>query len=287
MKNDTKKEELYFAISDLACERRRADVGIPGIEFSKEICPGYTWERLTVTSDAGAKSIGRPMGRYDTLTLQRMETLGDCEIETAAGLVGEELEGMIGRNFNGRLLVVGLGNSAITADAVGPKVAASVKPTKHIKELSPDTFAKLDCAEISVVVPGVMATSGLDAYDIVSGICERTRPDLIIAIDALAARSEKRLGRTIQISNTGIFPGSGIGGGRTPLNEKTLGIPVFAVGVPTVINAAVFKEGLHEKGEGERKNTEAMFVSPKEIDDITVTSAKIIALGINKTFGIV
>jgi spore protease len=215
-----------------------------------------------------------------------MDTLTEEEIEAAAILLCEELRDMLGHGFSGRLLVAGLGNARLTADSVGPKAAARVHPTMHIKRHDPESFSELECCEIAVLIPGVCASSGLDSAEIISGICEKIKPDAVIAIDSLASRSEERLGKTIQISNTGIFPGSGVGNTRLPLNERSVGAPVFAIGVPTVIDARIFAPQGKERA-GMQKNTEAMFVSPKEIDELSAASAKIIALGINKAFGIV
>ena len=269
--------------TDLACERRRADVTEPGIEFTKEIGSDHIWERIRVTNEQGASSIGRPIGRYDTLTLARMDLLSEREINEAAERLARELRDIVGDTAS-KILVVGLGNRELTADSVGPKAACTVNATMHLEAIDPEGFPELKCSRIAVLIPGVTADTGIDAADVIGGACERIKPNAVIAIDSLASRSEKRLGRTVQISDTGIIPGSGIGSTRTPLNEKTLLAPVYAIGVPTVINAAVIRKDTSSK---KVKNTESMFVSPKEIDGISSSAAKIIGLGINKAFGIV
>jgi spore protease len=160
----------------------------------------------------------------------------------------------------------------------------------HIRRFGSEFFDELECSEIAVSTPGVMASTGMEAAETVLGLCDRINPDAVIAIDALASRSPDRLGRTIQLSDTGIFPGSGIGNSRFPINEKTLGVPVIAIGVPTVINAAVLICDDHEErkvSKANLKKLEEMFVSPREIDGITYASAKIIAHGINQAFGII
>ena len=281
------EEESRFT-SDLACERRRADVSISGVEFKKEVFDGYAWERIRITTKEGADSIGRPIGTYDTLTLPRMDTMDDDAIDDSANEISKELCSVFDRLevYPERLLVAGLGNSALTPDSIGPKTACRVNATMHIKRFDKRMFNALECSEIAVISPGVMAESGMEAADMISGISDVIRPDAIIAIDSLASSSPERLGTTIQISDTGIFPGSGIGNRRRPINEHLLGIPVIAIGVPTVIDSRVFLHGDGVTRSKKLENENFMFVSPQQIDGITKSASKIIAAGINQAFGI-
>lgn len=273
-------------MSDLATERRKADIALPGIEFQEERSGIFGWERLRITSSEGAASIGRPIGCYDTLTIPRADTLDDDEIMDAANEVAKELCLMMDRLdvIPDRLLIVGLGNRELTTDSVGPRAAEMIHPTMHIKELDRSTFSDLECSELAVSIPGVMAQSGMEAIDTVLGICDRIAPDAVIAIDSLASASGERLGTTIQISDTGIFPGSGIGNNRRPIAESALGIPVIAIGIPTVISTRMLFADIEET---DRKKISDMFVSPREIDSIADSAAKIIATGINQAFGII
>lgn len=279
--------------SDLACERRRADTDISGVDFKKECFGEYCWERIRITSEEGAKSIGRPCGIYNTLTLPRVDTLDEEDTFDASNEIAKELCHIFDdiSVYPGRLLVVGLGNPALTPDSVGPKCAERINATMHISRFKRGVFGELECSEIAVCTPGVMASTGIEAAETVLGLCDRISPDAVIAIDSLAARSPERLGKTIQISDTGIFPGSGIGNARFPLSKRTLGIPVIAIGVPTVINASVLasrdEEGYDDSARRKTHDFDEMFVSPREIDGIAHTSAKIIAQGINQAFGIV
>ena len=272
--------------SDLALERRRADISIPGVEYRKDRVDGFTWERIKIKSDEGARSIGRPCGVYDTLTLPRMDTLDEDAIEDAANEVAKELCRVADGCgiYPDRLLIVGLGNGNLTPDSIGPRTAERVNATMHVKDFDPETFDAMDCSEIAVLAPGVMANSGMETSDVMIGICDRIHPDAVIAVDSLASGSPKRLGTTIQISDTGIFPGSGIGSRRHPLNERVLGVPVIAIGVPTVIDARIFVGG---EGSPLKDSDGPMFVSPQEIDGITNAAARIISLGINQAFGII
>ena len=271
--------------SDLASERRRADTTIPGIDFRIAECDVGKWECLRVTDEEGARSIDRPAGNYDTLSTARMDMLTDEEIYDVQDEVARKLCEMFDKNSitPDKILVVGLGNRMLTPDSVGSKAAERVQATMHIREFDEEMFGGLGCSEIAVITPGVSAQSGLDATEMVKGICRRIIPDAVIAIDAYAARSQKRLGTTIQISDTGLCPGSGVGNHRQSLSEATLSTPVIAIGVPTVIDSRVFAMG--EDFDGALAG-EAMLVSPKEIDEITTVAAKIIGGAINQAFGI-
>ena len=277
--------------SDLACERRRADVSVGGVELKKERHGSFSWERLRITSEEGERCIGRPIGHYDTLTTPRMDRLDSCDIEDAAEELSRELCMILDANrvYPERLLVVGLGNRNLTPDAVGPRAAELVNPTMHIVGYSKRMFDSLECSEIAVCTPGVTAESGMEAADTVRGICSNIHPDAVIAIDALASRSSERLGSTIQISDTGIFPGSGIGNCRAAIDRESVGVPVIAIGVPTVIDTRVFineeMSAILEREVSLKRNAEPMFVSPREVNEITDCAAKIIATAINQAFG--
>ena len=280
-----RKEKDKSMYTDLALERRRADTSLNGVEYTSSECDGGIWECVRIFSDEGARSIGRPCGNYDTLCTGRMDLLDEDEIADATEAVSRKLCEIIDGigAFPERILVVGLGNRSLTPDSVGPKAAATVKPTMHIKDFDEEAFESLGCSEIAVLSPGVSAETGMEAAEIVRGISRRIIPDVIIAIDAIATRSTERLGRTIQISDTGLFPGSGIGNYRSALTEDTIGFPIISVGVPTVIDSRVFGSDNESDGicaEG------AMLVSPKEIDEIVETASKIIGCAINQAFGI-
>ena len=180
-----------------------------------------------------------------------------------------------------RLLIVGLGNEELTPDAIGPLSAKVVKPTLHISKSDFELFESLECSEIAVVCPDVKVHSGLESRDVVKGVCESIYPDVVIAIDSLASTSPTRLGNTIQISSTGIIPGAGLGNRQGAINEDSLGVPVIAIGVPTIIDSRCFISGIDQANMGE-----GMFVSPKEINEIVTVASKIIGGGINQAFGI-
>ena len=273
-----------FGYTDLACERRRVDLDITGIEYKKEIVPAGVIERIKITSPEGAKEIGRPMGIYDTIELARMDVLDSEGIADAQRELADELIYIFNKTniFPGRILIAGLGNPTLTPDSIGLECARKIRPTLHISEFDRPFFESLVCSEIAICVPGVNATSGLDALVTVRALTKEIKPDAVIAIDALASRSAERLGSTVQISNTGICPGSGLGNSRSKIDEESVGVPVIAIGVPTVIDSRVFS-ACHDS---HKKSSPAMIVSPKEINDIVSAAAEIISGGINQAFGI-
>ncbi len=270
-------EKEAGCFSDLACERRRADTAALGVSYTCERCPSGNWERIRIFSQEGAQSIGRPMGNYDTLNTPRLDLMDFDGTDDAINELATELCTLFDKNKiePHRILVVGLGNEALTPDSVGPKAASLVEPTLHISDGDRVMFDGLECSEIAVIRPGIAARSGLDSAEITLGVCERIKPNAVIAIDALASKSPERLGTTVQICDTGIFPGTGLGYGAHAINRELLGVPVIAIGVPTVIDSRFFGD-----------KTSGMFVSPKDINAIVDAAAKIIAGGINQAFGI-
>lgn len=278
---ENRNEKEIEMFTDLAVERRKADTGIPGVKYDKRKSAGGTWETVKITSKAGAESIGRPEGIYATLNLERMDNLDDDECVNATDELARKLCEICDENriIPARILVVGLGNPSLTPDSVGPKAAERVIPTLQIMNYDGERFEELECSEIAVICPGVSAKTGLDAAEMVSGISQRLCPDVIFAIDALASRSPDRLGRTVQISDTGIFPGSGVGNTRKEISKKALGIPVIAIGVPTVMDSRHFSSDGFLTGE-------PMFVSPREIDGIVTVAARLIGESINQAFGL-
>ncbi|MBQ7333352.1 MAG: GPR endopeptidase [Clostridia bacterium] len=278
---EKRSEEEISMFTDLAVERRRADTDVKGVKYEKKKTRGGTWETVHITSEAGEKAIGRPKGIYATLNLERMDDLDEDECEDATDEIARKLCEICDsdRIVPARILVVGLGNRELTPDSVGPKSADRVTATMQIMNCDEEHFDELECSEIAVITPGVSAKSGLDAADWVMGISDRLKPDVIFAIDALASRAPARLGRTVQISNTGIFPGSGVGNARAEISKRKLGIPVIAIGVPTVMDSRHFSSDGVITGE-------PMFVSPREIDGIVKSAAKIIGGAINQAFGL-
>jgi len=232
--------------TDLALETsekfKEDNVEIKGVRLTEEESENGEIKitRVVIETENGAKAMGKPKGTYVTLEAPGMSEQDEDyhrEISEQLARVLEELlpqkEGPLS------ILVVGLGNREVTPDALGPRVVDNMMITRHIiKEFGKYVFGQAGTNQISSIVPGVMAQTGMESLEIVKGIIDETSPDCIIAVDALAARSTRRLGRTIQITDTGINPGSGVGNHRHGLNRESAGIPVIAIGIPTVVDAA-------------------------------------------------
>lgn len=271
--------------SDLALERRRVSTYVEGVDYKRDVCMGGVWERIKVTSAAGEKSMGRPIGLYDTLTLPHLDGIMPDDIEDAKDEIARELCRMcdLCDILPERILVVGLGNRELTPDAIGTAAAEEVDATMHIKESDPELFETLGCSEISVLCPDVTTRSGMNSADVVRGVVREIKPSVVFAIDSLASRSRDRLGNTVQVSSTGIIPGTGVGHRGEALDEASLGVPVIAIGIPTVISAASISK---ELGTSTSRYDRDFFLSPKGINRIVKNGAKIIGGGINQAFGI-
>lgn len=194
---------------------------------------------VDVTSDIGAKKLGKPVGKYITVETPHMDEPDEGYHQEITKVLIEQLAQLFPRLAQKKILVAGIGNREITPDALGPLVVEHLFITRHLFQMYAPTSSILKgLGNISAIAPGVMGQTGMEGQEIIHGIIEETKPEVLIVIDALAARSTQRLNRTIQLTNTGIHPGAGIGNHRNELTEKTLGIPVIAIGIPTVIDAA-------------------------------------------------
>lgn len=223
--------ELYFENSELEADAE-------GIEAEAENCgDGISVTRVRILDENGEKSLGKRVGNYITIEIPETLHRGDTAYDEACKVCAKELCALIGCKEKGTVLVVGLGNWNITADAIGPKTVESVVVTRHLLEYMPeevDSRLRSVCA----VSPGVLGITGVETGEIVRGIVDRVKPSMIIAIDALCSRRMERLNRTIQLTDTGITPGAGVGNRRMAIDENELGVPVIAIGVPTVVDAA-------------------------------------------------
>ncbi len=235
--------------------------------------------RKTEITEEMSKRINKPKGMYITVDVPYLAEDIDTEDE-ASEIIAEEIRKLLPQNKNG-ILVVGLGNRDITPDALGPAAAEKILATRHID----DGFAKKIGLEglkkVSVLFPGVLGQTGIETGEIINGITDKTKPDAVIVIDALAAKSIERLGSTVQISDTGISPGSGVGNRRKEISRNSLGIPVIAVGIPTVADAETFLGDLSGQMNDNREISK-MIVTPREIDTIIKQSALLLGCSINK-----
>ena len=308
--------------TDLALETREKfkedNVEIKGVRVEEE----YHREKeikittMVIETENGAKAMGKPKGTYITLEAANM----DSQDEDYHREISLELARIIKRLLpEGKntfsVLVAGLGNREVTPDALGPRVVDNMMITRHVlKEFGKYAFGEQEVNAVSGIVPGVMAQTGMESQEIIRGVIKQTKPDVMIAIDALAARSTRRLSRTIQIPETGINPGSGVGNHRHGLSKETVGIPVIAIGVPTVVDAATIvsdtmqtliqameehshlstlSTGLNALNDMEKyelirellsPQLNTMFVTPKDIDESVKRLSYTLSEGLNIAF---
>lgn len=302
--------------TDLAVEMREAykkaqNVDMPGVTSEEERIDDVTITRVKVETEEGAGYIGKPVGNYITLDAPKIKDNDPDTNEMIYKILAKELRKLIGTDINKSVLIVGLGNRNVTPDALGPKVITDVEVTRHILQYAPHVLSR-PVRSISAISPGVLGTTGMETGEVIKGVIDKIGPDFVIAIDALASRRLERISTTIQIADTGINPGSGIGNKRMALSKETLGIPVIAIGVPTVVDAATMAndtiELMLENIQQTSSQTTAEYdkikpmnqeekydlikevikpfvgdlvVTPKEIDEIISSVADVVAQGIN------
>ena len=294
---------------------------IDGIKVDNKINGKINTTIVDVLNDNGKNAVGKEIGKYITIETQDVEYLEEWEKEQLINELSNNVELLIKGLFDSKdksnsILIVGLGNEYVTPDALGPKVTSYVDITRHLLKYASEYMAP-GTKEISCISPGVLGTTGIETYEIISSIVSKISPDVIIVIDSLASMSVARVGRTIQLSNTGITPGAGVGNKRETLNKESLGVPVIAIGVPTVVDmATITNEAIDKLTENLKNeattymnhgidvnkinevfalfekdnrytmianvlNTENYIVTPKEIDDVIDKISEIIASGIN------
>ena len=251
--------------------------------------------KILIKNKTGAKLIGRPMGRYITFEFGRVGVADTEKFTDICEIIVKELTEMIENKcpvFPKRVLVACLGNADISADALGPLTSKSIIVTSHLKTVCPSLFESFGNVELMSLSLGVMAQTGLESAEIIKSVAQSVKPDIIIAVDALASSELSRLACTLQISDTGISPGSGIGNFRNSLNESSLGLPVFSIGVPTMVEISSLVSNALKLLEIEpRKDLVSalgkngkLLVTPKDCAIIIADLAKLIGFAINKTF---
>ncbi len=298
---------------DLALEAREIIQGktgqeIPGVRVDRETYKHATVTVVIIEEKSAEAVMGKPVGTY--ITIEAPEIGGrDPRAHHEIGLVVADMLGRLATlPVPSNVLVVGLGNWNATPDALGPKVASQTMVTRHLFNYAPQEL-KPGMRAVSAIAPGVLGITGIETAEIIKGVVEKIRPELVIVIDSLAARNVARIATTIQIANTGISPGSGVGNQRAGINAESLGVPVIAIGVPTVVHGAVIARDTIDQFLEQLKNSPTMYklysmlnpdtgqeviekvlepfggrlmVTPKEIDDLINRAAKIVAGGITQ-----
>lgn len=307
---------MYNFRTDLADERRdiykKANKleNIPGIEtFETQVDNNIKTNIVKIINSEGEKAIGKPIGTYVTIDIKNLKIATDDDIEKASDSVKNELKKIIDSHCESQdeILVVGLGNQFVTPDSLGPKVVSEIDITKHFIKYTPQ-FVEQGTRSVCAIAPGVLGTTGIETSDIIKGIVDNVNPKMLIVIDSLASKSIERISSTVQISDTGIVPGGGVGNARQELSENTIGIPVIAIGVPMVVESAVLVNDCLDlfigKLQSEAKSNDYlnalkendnydeikeslipsgynMIVTPKEIDDLIENMKDVVARAIN------
>ena len=278
--------------TDLALEARElwrektASALPPGAETETREEGGSTLEALEVTSGEAAEALGKGVGKYITIFPEALLRREEGAFEEAAALLGRELRALLGLPEGASVLVAGLGNEAITPDSLGPRTLRHVLATRHLTAALPETFGAF--RRVAALATGVLGNTGMESAELVKAVADALRPDAVIAVDALAARRLGRVCRTVQLTDTGIAPGSGVGNARRELSRETLGVPVVGLGVPTVVDAATLAADLTERaGLGEARAEDfgeygaGMMVTPREIDQQLSLMARLLGYGID------
>ena len=286
--------------SDLACEiAGNGKLLCNGAEWKTREVAGFSISELIISTKEAADVLEKPCGRYLTVECGRIDRLGASESRALSHLLAGEIRGTVKRLTHKAIdsglsvFVAGLGNADLTPDAIGPQTMRRLTATRHLRQYEGELYRAAGCSALSALAPGVLGQTGIETSELLLGAVNATHPDVIIVIDALTARNCDRLCATVQLSDTGIEPGSGVGNHRKAITYKSRGVPVIALGVPTVVNSATLVwDALHEAGiecEDPRlrevlEKGKSFFVSPKESDLICESIAKLFARAIGIAF---
>lgn len=280
------RTDLALEAKEIWAESADKQTALKGVEARDKQSYGFEVTTVKILDEEGEKELNKPRGTYVTIGLDEIIRREEDSFVRGVSALQTELMDMMELKEGQSVLVVGLGNPAITPDAIGPKTAQSTMVTRHLVERVPEHFGNF--RQVSVLETGVLGTTGIESAEIIRAVTEKVAPDCVIVVDALASRRLNRVCRTIQLADTGIVPGSGVGNSRAAINRDVLGVPVVAIGVPTVVDAATLAADLIEQagmGEADPSNFSdvggSMIVTPKEIDSQVCDISKLIGYGIN------
>lgn len=289
-------DNYNYIRTDLAAESPVIEKGdtAEGIKAIKETARPCSIITVKVTSEEGERLIGRPIGTYVTLGFPKPWLMSDSDLDLTARCIARHIRslacGIFKNNSTPSVLIAGLGNRYITSDAIGPLTVKAVTVTSHLRHRDPELFSDLRTCSVSAIAPGVLGQTGIETYDLIKNAVDSTSPDLLIVIDALASKSVDRLATTVQLSDTGIAPGSGIGNKRSAINKDTVGIPVIAVGVPTMVDSATLifnaleKAGISDISDGLKAvldNGKSFFVTLNDSDTAVASLSDLLARSLN------
>ncbi|MDP4109508.1 MAG: GPR endopeptidase [Bacillota bacterium] len=282
-----KRTDLALEAHEMWKESAEETANLPGVKAEEYEKEGFKVTKIEILDEQGEKELDKPRGKYITIDLGPINSRAADALQKASSVIAQELKALpLELKPDAPVLVAGLGNRNITPDAVGPKAAEYVIATRHLVTQMPNEFKGF--RQVCALTPGVLGLTGVETGEIIKGVCEHINPSLVIAIDALASRRLNRLCTTVQISNTGIEPGSGVGNTRFSLTKDSLGVPVVAIGVPTVVDAVTLALDVAETAgvkdlnpDDLLKSTENPIVTPKDIDRHLCDAAKMIGYGID------
>ena len=275
--------------TDLAMEAKQASGEIEGVEMMQENCQQALVTRVTVRTQEGAETLGKPVGTYITIEHEGLSDKMSLHKMELVHCIAQQLHSLMGGCVNdGCALVVGLGNNDLTPDSLGPRVVSRIAVTRHFaKEMSSEQST---VRSVCAYAPGVTGSTGIETSESAAALVKAVQPSVVLLVDALAARSTARLLNTVQITDAGVAPGSGVGNHRKALNRETLGVPVIALGVPMVVHASTILRDAMEKLAGEEVQMDALLkdmdckelvVTPAMIDEAVCSAANIVAQAID------
>ena len=282
-----------YIYTDLACERvkqsRFHDENSNNVQFSTNTINDITVRRMYVKNNASEKETGVKAGKYTTIYFDPITTISEKERSTLALVVAKEIADICSE-YSFDILICGLGNINMTTDSIGPKVIQKLTVTRHVYDYDKKTFDLLKFKKTSSIAPGVLAQTGIESAVIIKGICEKITPDMLLTVDSICARATERLCTTIQITDTGVAPGSGVKNKRPKIDKELLSIPVISIGFPTVMNSATMiydclnkhnENTISKDLEKTLQNNVSYYVTINEIDEIINTVSDILAQSIN------
>ena len=278
------RTDLALEAKELWEESAGKTTRLRGVAARESGVQGVNVTAVDVLNEEGAQALQKPVGRYVTLELTAFGKKQRDSLQRSAEVLARQLQKLMGLKKGQTVLVAGLGNEAVTPDAVGPKVTRQLLVTRHLVSQMPTLFGSH--RPVAAVTPNVLGLTGLESAEVVAGVVDRVKPDCIVAVDALAARDLRRVCTTVQLSDTGITPGSGVQNARAEFTQRRFGVPVIAVGVPTVADAETLLADVVGEEEGRRRAEElcggrSMIVTPQDIDAQVERISKLVAWGIN------
>ena len=267
--------------TDIALERHELlkDNECDGVNFQKQETEKAVITTIEILDERGEKALGKPKGKYVTIDLPEFSHESEL-LDSRLTAITHTIRDLLPPNIE-TVLVAGLGNESITPDALGPLCAKRIFSTRHIENGMEKDLGLPALRPVAAVSTGVLGQTGIETAEYIKGIVELIKPDAVIVIDALASRKISNLGKTVQLSNTGITPGAGVGNYRKTIDKSTLGIPVISMGVPTVVDGRTIVHDLTENAENISTDADEMMVTPRDIDTVIQRASKLLALSIN------